>query len=445
MGTRMCRWAAVTVSAVIVALGLAATGQAAVSGNASLTLSAPTVKQLRAGGVALKAFEPAAMKGRRVTLPVTGGQVADTATVGLGGRLAFTHAGRSVVVRGLRASADEGGASISGLVGRQRLTILTANTGSRLQLSGGSATLSGASATLTQRAAAVLQQRLTVARASKRATKGKAVRLPSGRFGSLALQVTTATTSSPTGPATSAPSTAPSATGDPSTGVGGPAGPAQPEKPVAPTRYNCPISAGSSEGAPPLAAPSAPGPPAAAPVLTGPIGATGTLAWRFKQSFVAYVSNGGGTVTGGAFAGSGSYQQSGDRLVLDTAGTMVFCYPTHFFWIALSNPTITIDPSGTSRLTATVETNQFGTEYGPYRTDIATLSPSAPTRSADNKTVTWAGIGVTLTADGASAFGGQYSAGTVVDAINLAVSVPDATPPSTEPEPEPDPGTGGEG
>jgi hypothetical protein len=157
---------------------------------------------------------------------------------------------------------------------------------------------------------------------------------------------------------------------------------------------------------------------------------------------VSYVTAGAGTVTGGSFAGSGQYQQgatpAGDRLRLDTAGTVVFCYPGHSFWIALGNPTVTIDPAGTSRLTATLETNQFGTEYGPWRTDIAVLAPGTPVRSADNRTVTWSSIAATLTADGAAAFVGMYSAGTPIDAFSLTVSVPDAAAPPAPPAPEPE-------
>lgn len=439
-------WTSGFAIAVVAALGLAATSQAAVTGTASLTLSTSSAKQLRSSAITLKATKPATLKGRQVTLPVTGGQVAVTATVRLGGRLTFTHAGRSVVFRSLRASVDAGGASISGLAGKKRLTILTANTAGRLQLSGGSSTLSGTPATLTQRAADELRTRLTIAQSSKHAKrrKAKAVRLPSGVFGSLMLQVTTIPSSS-TSTTGSAPSTNAPETNSPS--AGGPAGPGEPEKPVAATRYSCPITAGSTDGAPALNPPTVPGGPALAPALTSPLSATGALAWRLKQSFVSYVSAGGGTVVGGAFTGSGSYQQSGDRLVLDTAGTIVFCYPAHFFWIALSNPTVTIDPSGSSRLTATVETNQFGTEYGPWRTDIATLTPTGPTHSSDNKTVTWTAIVATLTADGAGAFGGLYSAGTAIDPINLSISVPGAVPPVTNPgedDPDPGPGDGGD-
>ncbi len=388
------RWSAwLAASALVVAGGLTtAGGAAAASGSASLSFDAATAKALRDGDVALRTDRPATARGLRISLPVADATIGRGARLELGGGLTLRHGKRSAPLSAWQVTVAGGRASVTARLGQRRTTILTGRTGRRLALDvdAGTARLSTIALTLTKRGAQALRGAL-----------GAKLRLPTERFATLRLRAR----------------------------ADGPATPTTPTLAPLPTRYDCPLP--DSSGQTPIGkAPTAPGQPAARPTLTGALPASGDLAWRFKQSFASYVTGYGGRLTGGTFAGSGSYERGAtperDRLVLDTTGTMVFCNPGHFFWIAVSDPTIAIDPQGSSRLTATVEAQQFGVAYGPWRTDLATLTPGTPTRSPDGRTVTWPSIGATLTADGASAFIGVYNAGADIDPIALTVSVPGA-------------------
>lgn len=179
---------------------------------------------------------------------------------------------------------------------------------------------------------------------------------------------------------------------------------------------------------------------------------TGTeIDWGFKQSFRSYVLNvpitGSLQVLGGATANpngtmaatgayfgfpvsSGSYElgsepdHSDDLLVSNGTGTVLFCKPGHGFNIVLKDPAVTID-GGDSRVTADVGANVNGTWYPFQRTDIADLDLSAvaPEVTKSGNALVWKDVPATLTADGATATGGLYPAGAVLDKVTVKTSL----------------------
>ncbi len=182
---------------------------------------------------------------------------------------------------------------------------------------------------------------------------------------------------------------------------------------------------------------------------------TGTATdWGFKSAFRNYVLNidagpndslqalspatasavGPGMASPTAYFGfptdEGTYERgseadhSDDKLVVESAGTVIFCKPKHGFSIVLRNPTVTIDGED-SRITADVGINLNGEWYPFQRADIADLDLSTvePTITDSGNTLVWANVPAKMSADGATAFGDLYAAGTVLDTITVKTSL----------------------
>jgi hypothetical protein len=180
--------------------------------------------------------------------------------------------------------------------------------------------------------------------------------------------------------------------------------------------------------------PGTPGTPGTPTTPTTPAPAVpvtaGMLNWGIKQAFVSYVTGpiarGSIALSGGAGANGGRYafpQGSADGFdraagvgSVDYRGSVAFSGHNGALALTIANPSITVTNASSATLTATV---------GGTRVAFATLALGAGGRTADaSGAVTFSNVPATLTAAGANAFAGFYSAGTALDAVTFTVGAP---------------------
>jgi hypothetical protein len=88
--------------------------------------------------------------------------------------------------------------------------------------------------------------------------------------------------------------------------------------------------------------------------------------------------------------------------------------------LTVANPQIRISGAGSASLIATLTSKDLsGSTTTAGGTAIATLDLGAGAASSTDGTLAWSGVPATLTAAGASAFGGFYSAGTALDPVSF--------------------------
>ncbi len=160
-----------------------------------------------------------------------------------------------------------------------------------------------------------------------------------------------------------------------------------------------------------------------APVVATP----GFLSWGVKDSFRAYITttaHGTVTTSGGAGAVGGVYrfpQSAGGTY--DTAtglgsanyrGAVAFSGHDGALELTLTNPVVRVTGASSAVLSVVAS--------GSGRIDIATLNLAAGGRSVDSTgAVTYTNVPAVLTAAGASAFSGFYSAGEILDPLSFVI------------------------
>ncbi len=146
-----------------------------------------------------------------------------------------------------------------------------------------------------------------------------------------------------------------------------------------------------------------------------------TISWGVKQSFVSYINgpiaNGSASIAWGA--GSGAYNADENLGRVNYGGGATFTGHSGLLDLKISNPTIQVTGSRTATLSAYVSSAAYGGNPAVNgRVALATLSLGAATVSGSR--ISWSGASTTLTAAGASAFGGFYTAGTAMDPVSFA-------------------------
>jgi hypothetical protein len=134
---------------------------------------------------------------------------------------------------------------------------------------------------------------------------------------------------------------------------------------------------------------------------------------------------------------SGSFQKglygAADKLVLSTAGSVVFTKPGHcIVEVEFSGVDVTIGGSASVALDSVYD---IDTPAGMSCTDEPTVSTGdvqfakldvgalKPAFSADGKAVTWTAVPATLTAAGGAAWGAGYADGQVLDPVTISVGL----------------------
>jgi hypothetical protein len=128
--------AALIAMLVIVPLASAATPNPISSGSTTITLKSSVTKSLKKAGAKISAVKPAKIKGSKITLPVTGGEVEATTgkgTIAHGGGLKIKAGKKTVAIKSI--SVNSKSSSVSAKVGGKTVKLAT--------LAGVSATRSG--------------------------------------------------------------------------------------------------------------------------------------------------------------------------------------------------------------------------------------------------------------------------------------------------------------
>ncbi|MFD5224701.1 HtaA domain-containing protein [Microbacterium sp. NPDC058342] len=186
--------------------------------------------------------------------------------------------------------------------------------------------------------------------------------------------------------------------------------------------------------------------PAAATAAPAPADGTvagATLDWGVKSSFRSYVNspiahgsiqNLGGVT--GAFRwsnGSGTAKTDGSDAAISFAAGDGAHFTGHAMNgvyaldLAFTQPQVIFTSPSSARLLLDVRGREFAsmTEAGEVFTldDVDFATVALPTPSVSGATSTWSNAQVTLTEAGAKAFGGFYSAGTVLDPLTLTANI----------------------
>ncbi|MCU1513213.1 MAG: hypothetical protein JWO10_303 [Microbacteriaceae bacterium] len=181
---------------------------------------------------------------------------------------------------------------------------------------------------------------------------------------------------------------------------------------------------------------------------------SGSLTWGVKSAFRSYITGpiaSGSITTTGVSTSGGAFvfpqSGSGDFSTETSTGSAAYSGSVRFYGhagaldITLRNPVVTVNSATTGTLTVTSGSNSVA---------VATLDLAAGSRSTPNGTLSYSAVPATLTAQGVSVFGGNYTAGTALDPVSFVIGsagsssagtttfavfagakVPPATPPAT--------------
>lgn len=448
MSTSSTRTGARLVASVALAGVLAAPAAArAADGGTTIRLGGTVARSLDAHKVRLSAVRPAKatnakrVSGARLMLPVSGGAVgAKTATVRHDGRVRLRAGKRSVTLTNVQVRLGGKSPRVTARLGRSTVTLLTlkAAKGRAVQLDAAqdTARVVNAAGSLPSATAKRLRSAL------------RAKRLPAGRLATVTVQADLAT-AAPT--PTPAPAPAPA-----------PAPVPVPDVPVPPVTP--PVD-------PPVDPPT-PDPPLVCDALESENLVNG-VQWTFKDSFLAYVqgpiAKGSVGCTDGATGSKASGKVGFFRLgaatdvdyhpgdgtpagatatargiTLDAAFGGTIGFRGHDYGngslldMTIGNLRVELDGHGHGRLYADLRSRPFaGTDptapaapvesYPDVHLADLDVSSIAPTEAAGRRT--WSNVPVTLSEDGATAFGDFYQPGEALAPITFAVPVTPPCPP----------------
>lgn len=391
------------------ALGSADSGLAASPEPLKITLASPAKGGAPAAfaGTRLTVGTPATSTRTTLRLPAGTATLGATSRVALNGSLTFTAGARRATVTRLTLVATAKGLTVSGRTGGRTVTVLTSRTGTaakagatELKLRRAALKLAPAGATrLGRQLRRTLRPGTTLGVVSGTLRTAAAVDTPAAGGTPTPPGATTPTTTTPTPPAT----TTPTSTTPPTT---------TPTTPTPPPFTGPFADACLSQQTFGALTPES----VAVPTLAGASAASGaTLTWDLRPSFVDYVGTGGRVATwnGATYAaGSGftfafeSATVDGTRTIAQFRGRIDFCYPDHYFRIALADPIVVID-GGQPRIIMTGDSYQGvpptpATQIQARRVVFATFTDPGSALSATTRTWTVpASPGTKLTTEGA--------------------------------------------
>lgn len=162
-----------------------------------------------------------------------------------------------------------------------------------------------------------------------------------------------------------------------------------------------------------------------------------SLTWGVKESFRSYVT---GSIAKGSIALNGATENSNGAYVfsggagsvntVDTLGRVAWSGGVTFaghdgaLKIVLSNPSVRLSGPTTATLYADVASKALkGSDVALTQAAIATVDLKAATSSSTASAIAYSGAPATLTAAGATAFAGFYSAGQALDPVSFSLPV----------------------
>lgn len=142
--------------------------------------------------------------------------------------------------------------------------------------------------------------------------------------------------------------------------------------------------------------------------------------WGVKASFASYVTGGiaKGAVAGGWGSGSGAYSTDTGNGRVAFGGSMNFTGHAGALDMNLSNPRVRVSGS-TATLILDVNSKGFNGSPGLNASGVNFATLSLPSGSTSGSSISWSNVPATLTAAGAEAFAGFYSAGDALDPVSI--------------------------
>ena len=146
-----------------------------------------------------------------------------------------------------------------------------------------------------------------------------------------------------------------------------------------------------------------------------------TLSWGVKESFVSYVNGpiakGSASIAWGSGSGAFNTEEGIGRVAF--GGAASFTGHAGLLDLTISNPVIQVTGAYTASLSAYVQSTGYaGSPSVDGRVVLATLA--LPTATTGGGVIAWEDAAATLTADGAAAFGGFYTAGESLDSVSFS-------------------------
>ncbi len=408
--------------AALTAIAMAIVPTVASAAQANGSVDFDIVKRSKAGKglikAKIKAQKPAATasdrKGTLLGFVVRNAEAGPKFSSTLKGSIVVKNKKRKAKITQLSLASRSGKTTVTGKLGKRKLTIFTANRSVKETVDGATTTyaIAGAKLTLPKPTAKQLNKKLKLKKKAK---------IKQGATGKLFVDVA----------------------------IEGEEPPPPPPDPDYPYAEQCDVQTGT-----PLSTPTEVEAPQQAPSFEVDQPVTGTsIDWGFKDSFRSYVlshgslpaldgatavPNGESMAVQGSYwrfsASSGSYEagnqpdHSDDKLVINGTGTVIFCSPDppYLFAVVMKDPTITIDGED-SRITASIGVNQGGTWYPFQRTDIAQLDLAdiEPDVTDNGNSIGWDNIPVSLGQNFIDASGTEdfYDAGDQIDSISVEATI----------------------
>lgn len=147
-----------------------------------------------------------------------------------------------------------------------------------------------------------------------------------------------------------------------------------------------------------------------------------TLQWGVRESFRAYVTGpiARGAITGGWGSGAGAYNTDADRGRVSYGGSIHYTGHGGLLDVTLSDPRIQITGASSASLLLNVQSRGFNGSPDVNAAGVVFATLSLPAATETDSRISWSGASATLTAAGAAAFAGFYSAGEALDPVSFA-------------------------
>ncbi|MDQ1205395.1 HtaA domain-containing protein [Microbacterium sp. SORGH_AS_0862] len=147
-----------------------------------------------------------------------------------------------------------------------------------------------------------------------------------------------------------------------------------------------------------------------------------SIQWGVKESFRSYITGpiAKGSISGGWGSGSGAYSADTDRGRVSYGGSIHYTGHSGLLDLTLSNPRIQVNSATSASLILNVQSKGFNGSPDINASGVVFATLSLPSASESSGRIAWNGASATLTAAGAEAFAGFYTAGTALDAVSFS-------------------------
>ncbi|MEA9986974.1 HtaA domain-containing protein [Subtercola sp. RTI3] len=167
------------------------------------------------------------------------------------------------------------------------------------------------------------------------------------------------------------------------------------------------------------------------PVCVAQIVSGATLTWGVKQSFVSYITGPiakGNIATSGVSAGdgftwsggTGTFNASDSRGLVSFGGSVHFTGHAGALDLAIANPRVQILSASSAVLVADVASKALQGSGVNGTVSLASIDLSSASAQVAGGRARWVDAPTTLTASGATAFGGFYTAGQALDSLTIS-------------------------